>query len=142
MQVRITTPDNNQGAISLNGVEYVGPIPPTAGDLRVAYNVWKAAGNVPLPYEAPPVVAPRSTRMWRARAVMKLTPFRGITLFDAVKAAVASLPEQHRVPAEEALEYGDTFSRDGQFVPMLAGVLGLTETQMQELMLKAEALPA
>lgn len=101
-------------------------------------------GRVPMPegVEAPPVLAPRVTQMWRARAVMKLTPHGSSTLFDAVVTAIDALTEPNKTIAREAIEYGNVFDRDGVFAPVLADELGLTETEIDDLMRQAEALPA
>lgn len=85
----------------------------------------------------------RVTAMWRARTIMKLTPWGEGTLFDAVIAAIAQLTDPvTRVTAEEALARGDVFDRDGSFVPMLAAVVGLSDEQMDDLIVQANALPA
>ncbi|NBJ13357.1 hypothetical protein [Microvirga arsenatis] len=85
----------------------------------------------------------RSLAMWRARTIMKVTPWGEGTLFQAVQAAIAALSDPlQKASAEEALERGDVFDRDGVFVPMLAQGLGITEKQLDELMEQAAALPA
>jgi len=92
---------------------------------------------------APEPQPPRSVAMWRARTIMKVTPRGDGTLFDAVQAAIAALTDPlQKASAEEALERGDVFDRDGVFVPMLAYGLGITEKQLDELMEQAAALPA
>lgn len=88
-------------------------------------------------------VPPRSVAMWRARTIMKVTPWEGGTLFQAVQAAIDGLEDPiQKAAAEEALERGDIFDRDGVFVPMLAQAVGVTEGQLDELMAQAAALPA
>jgi hypothetical protein len=81
--------------------------------------------------------------MWRARTIMKVTPWGEGTLFQAVQAAIASLTDPlQKASAEEALERGTDFDRDGVFVPMLAAVVGISDEQMDQLMEQAVALPA
>lgn len=53
MAIRFTKPDGSQGVITLNGVDYSGPLPPNAGDLRSIYDQWLRDGNSPEPYVAP-----------------------------------------------------------------------------------------
>lgn len=107
--------------------------------------LWAAVLKVATPadYVAPSAHVPRSVAMWRARTIMKVTPWKGGTLFQAVQAAIAGLTDPlQKASAEEALERGDVFDRDGVFVPMLAGGLGLSDEQLDELMEQAAALPA
>lgn len=93
---------------------------------------------------APGAVAlPRSTAMWRARAIMKVTPWGEGTLFDAVTQAVSLIGDPlTKAAAEEALERGTVFDMDGQLVPLLAGAIGIDESVIQQLVTNAEALPA
>ncbi len=93
--------------------------------------------------EPPPPPPPRSVAMWRARTIMKVTLWGSGTLFEAVQAAIANLSDPlQKASAEEALERGDTFDRDGVFVPMLMQVVGVDEPTMDEFMEQAAALPA
>lgn len=84
----------------------------------------------------------RTTPMWRARTIMKQTPFANGTLFDAVTTAITTLAPDMRAAAEEVFERGDIFDMDGQFVPVLAFMLGVTEEMMLELIELANELPA
>lgn len=93
--------------------------------------------------EPPPPLPVRSVPMWRARTIMKVTPWGAGTLFEAVQAAIAGLTDPlQKASAEEALERGDVFDRDGMFVPMLAGIVGISDEQMDDLLQQAAALPA
>lgn len=86
---------------------------------------------------------PRSIAMWRARTIMKVTPWGEGTLFEAVQAAIAGLTDPlQKASAEEALERGDLFDRDGVFVPLLAQAVGITDELLDEMMEQAAALPA
>jgi hypothetical protein len=139
---RYTDNDGN-GVLTIDGTEWFTPLPPLAGDLREIYDAWIAEGNAPEEYLAPPPGAPRSVAMWRARTIMKVTQWQGGTLFQAVQAAIAGLTDRlQQAIAEEALERGDIFDRDGVFVPMLAAVVGISDEQLDELMAQAAALPA
>lgn len=92
---------------------------------------------------APPPPAPRSTAMWRARAIAKVTPHGEGTLFDAVVAAIAAMTDPLvQAAASEAWERGTTFDLDGQLVPVLMAGLGMTEEDILPLIAAAESLPA
>lgn len=87
--------------------------------------------------------APRIIAMWRARAIMKLTPWGEGTLFEAVRTAITGLADPlQKAAAEEALDRGTEFDRDGVFVPMLAQIVGISDEQLDKLMDQAAALPA
>lgn len=93
--------------------------------------------------ELPPPPAPRSTAMWRARAIARVTPHGEGTLFDAVLAAIDGLTDPTlKAAATEAWERGTVFDLDGQLVPILMAALGLTEADVLPLIADAEALPA
>lgn len=87
--------------------------------------------------------APRSTAMWRARAIAKVTPHGGGTLFDAVVSAIAGMTDPLvQAATSEAWERGTTFDLDGQLVPVLMSGLGMTEEDVLPLIEAAEGLPA
>lgn len=67
MQVRYTDPEHTQGVITLDGVDYSGPIPPNAGDLRALYDAALDSADI-TPY-APPAVPPRQ---WTPLEFMEL----------------------------------------------------------------------
>jgi hypothetical protein len=99
------------------------------------------AAHDPDAIPAPP--APRSVAMWRARTIMKVTAWGDGTLFESVQDAIAGLSDPlQKATAEEALERGDLFDRDGVFVPVLAGVVGISDEQLDDLMEQAAGLPA
>jgi len=100
---------------------------------------WVPDSQVPT-FELP---RPRCVAMWRARTIMKVTPWGEGTLFDAVQQAIAALADPlQKAAAEEALERGDLFDRDGMFVPMLSKALGISDEQLDTLMQQAADLPA
>lgn len=93
--------------------------------------------------EAAPPSPPRSVAMWRARTIMKVTPWGDGTLFDAVQASIEGLGDlTQKAAAEEVLERGDVFDRDGVLVPMLTQAVGISEDQIDDLMMQAADLPA
>lgn len=107
-----------------------------------------------LPEDHPDVVvflsqpshAPRSTAMWRARAVARVTDYNGGPgkLFEAVETAIDGMSDPLiQSAALEAWNSGaTTFDLDGQLVPVLMGALGMTEEDVLPLIEAAEALPA
>lgn len=93
--------------------------------------------------EPEPPHVPRSTAMWRARAIAKVTPHGEGTLFDAVEAAISAMTDPLvQAAASEAWERGATFDLDGQLVPLLMSILGMTEEDVLPLVEAAESLPA
>lgn len=143
VQAYYTDDTNKNGALIIDSVRWDGPLPPNAGDLREIYEAWIAQGNMPAPYSPPPAIPPRSVAMWRARTIMKVTPWSGGSLFGAVTAAISAISDPlQKAAAEEALERGDVFDRDGVFVPLLAQIVGVNEEQLDTLMAQASALPA
>ena len=112
---------------------------------RWASGAWEIE-KIPEPEPDPepePEPALRVVAMWRARTIMKVTPWKGGTLFHAVQAAIATLADPlQKAAAEEALERGTDFDRDGVSVPMLAQIVGISDEQLDEMMKQAAALPA
>jgi hypothetical protein len=94
--------------------------------------------------EPEPAASPRSTAMWRARAVAKATVHGDGTLFAAVEAAIGAISDPlTQAAAGEAWERGSIFDLDGQLVPQLvAAVGGLSEADLLNLISQAEQLPA
>lgn len=90
---------------------------------------------------AAPASTVRSTALFRARIVMKMTPHGDGTLWDAVQTAVQALAEPQKTIASEALDMGNSFSVDSPYVQTLAAGLGLDEPAILSLIAQAEALP-
>lgn len=104
---------------------------------------WEAGGGEIEPYVEPAPPAPRSTAMWRARAIAKVTPAGSGTLFDAIENALDNMPDPAAAAvAREAWERGTVFDLDGQTVPMLMDALGMSEADVLPLIAAAEQLPA
>jgi hypothetical protein len=63
-------------------------------------------------------------------------------LFEAVQVAIAGLTDPlQKATAEEGLERGDVFDRDGVFVQMLAAAVGTSDEQLDELMAHTAGRP-
>jgi len=152
VHVRYTEPANpeapdapRKGIVKIGDTEWNTPLPPPeSGEIREAYERFLADGGVPEEYvPPPPPPAPRVVAMWRARTIMKVTPHGDGTLFDAVQAYIAGMADRlQKAAAEEALERGTEFDRDGVFVPLIAAGVGIDEPTMDALMEQAHALPA
>lgn len=112
--------------------------------IRAAIDQWVADEKPVQPYDPPSSVpGPRSTAMWRARAIAKTTPHGDGTLFDAIVSAIAGMTDPFvQAAASEAWERGTTFDLDGQLVPVLMDALGMTEEDVLPLIAAAENLPA
>lgn len=90
-------------------------------------------------------VAPVQVDLWKARVVMKATPWAGAfggpgkTIFDAVQAAIAAMtdPVKKRV-AGEALEYTNVLTRDGSIVATIQHELGMSDAQRDALFIQAD----
>lgn len=110
---------------------------------REALREWEAGGGEIEPYVEPAPPAPRSTAMWRARAIARITPAGSGTLFDAIENALDNLPDPAAAAvAREAWDRGTVFDLDGQTVPMLMDALGMSEADVLPLIAAAEQLPA
>lgn len=128
--------------IIIDGVKYTVPDDPQNAH-RAMIAEWEVEGNTISPYVAPEPQLARSTAMWRARAIAKVTPHGDGTLFDAVESAIDGMSDPvQRAAAREAWERGTIFDLDGQIVPVLLDALGLTDQDVLPLIAAAEALPA
>jgi hypothetical protein len=131
--------------IPAGAVEIEPPSIPEGYRARWTSGTWELE-KIPEPEPAPepePDSAPRIVAMWRARTIMKVTPWGEGTLFDAVQGAIATLTDPlQKASAEEALERGTDFDRDGVFVPMLMQIVGVSDEQMNDFMIQAAGLPA
>lgn len=101
------------------------------------YLRWLEEGNTPLPPDPPPPPPiPTSVTMRQARlALLQLG------LLDDVEAAIASIPDEvQRRAAQIEWEYASTVERDSQWVQNLAGALGLSDEQLDQLFQLAATL--
>jgi hypothetical protein len=87
--------------------------------------------------ELPPLPprVPREIANWRAKAILAT-----MGLLPTVEAAIASLPEPDRTVAGLAWAGDAKLARRGKTVLGLAAALGLTEAQVDEMFIQAEAL--
>jgi hypothetical protein len=81
-----------------------------------------------------PLLVPKSITAWQAQAALKLTPLGDGTLYDAVVAALAALPDgPEKVVAQTAFEKDAKFVRDSPTIAAIAGALGLSDAQVDDL---------
>lgn len=92
-----------------------------------------AATYVPPP-PVPPQV-PQSVTMRQARLALL-----GAGLLSQVDAAIASLPSPQKEAAQIEWEYAAVVQRNSGLVPAMAQALGMTEAQIDDLFIAAEAL--
>lgn len=92
-------------------------------------------------------VVPAEIELWKARVVMKSTPWAGTfggtgkTVFDAAQAAVAAMTDQAKKRAAlEAMDYTNFLTRDGSIVKMIQRALGMTDAQCDALFVQAAAI--
>jgi hypothetical protein len=89
---------------------------------------------------------PGQVDLWRARVVMKATPWignfggAGKSVFDAAKAAIAALPAAQQARATEALEYSNVLTRSGSLVRGIQQQLGMSNAQIDDLFRQADAI--
>lgn len=117
-QVYAYADDGSQDAFILPGL-----VPMTAADIQAHLN--------------PPVVpaVPRSITMRQARLLLHS---RG--LLTSVQEAIDSLDEPPRIAAQIEWDYSSTMERDKPFVAMIAGYIGLTNDDLDEMFIEAATL--
>ena len=88
-----------------------------------------------------PLRVPQSITAWQAQAALKLTPLGDGTLYDAVVAALAALPDgSEKVVAQTAFEKDAKFVRSSPTIAAIAGALGLSDAQVDDLFRLGDSL--
>lgn len=88
-----------------------------------------------------PLPVPESITAWQAQAALKLTPFGDGTLYDAVVAALAALPDgSEKVVAQTAFEKDAKFVRSSPTIAAIAGALGIDGAQIDDLFRLGDSL--
>lgn len=92
-------------------------------------------------------VVPSQVELWKARVVMKSTPWTGNfggpgkTVFDAVQAAIAAITDVTRKrTVVEAIDYTNFVTRDGTIMKAIQQALGMTDAQCDALFIQAAAI--
>lgn len=91
-----------------------------------------------LPEPKPPV--PQSVSRFQGREAMWQTPHRGVTLFEAVEAAITdpSMPAKYKRAWDDLQE----FHRDSEMLIAIAGLLELSDEYLDDLFILAASIKA
>lgn len=100
---------------------------------RAALAEWELAGNTIEPYVAPHPAIPQVVSRFQARAALY-----GAGLLDDVEAAIASADPITQMAWADAQE----FQRNSPTILSLAAVLGLSESDVDELFITASGIVA
>lgn len=100
-----------------------------------AYLEWLAEGNTPEPYVAPPPPIPQSVTRFQALAALSLGGY-----LPLIRTYIATLGEDDitRLAFENATEW----ERSSPTLAILAQMLNLTNTQVDDLFIAANAISA
>jgi len=85
--------------------------------------------------EANKPIVPFEVPLWSMRTVLKQS-----NLFDAIIGAIQTLDEPTRSIALDYLEYGNYIERHSQTVGMIQQITGLSESQVDDLFINANAI--
>jgi hypothetical protein len=146
--MKISVPTTNPGRVT----KIPGALPPVAAgraiieptedqlvDLAEGKTYWTPTGEGTGTLSVPPTRVPAEIPAWKGRTILRLTPAGEGTLWDAVQAAIAALPTQQKVAAEEVLG-GTVWARNSPTLSALAAALSLTSEQVDALFVAAAAI--
>lgn len=98
-------------------------------------------------FRNPPNPIPAQVELWKARVVMKSTPWAGKyggpgrTVFDAASAAIAAMTDQAKKRAAvEAMDYTNFLTRNGTVVRAIQQAIEMTDAQCDALFQQAAAI--
>lgn len=114
------------------GRAVIDPTPEQIAQIQSGENWWTPTGEGAGTLSAPPARVPTEIPAWKGRTILRLTPAGDGTLWDAVQAAIAGLPDQQRIAAEEVLG-GTVRSRSSPTLAALAAALNLASEQVDAL---------
>ena len=104
-------------------------------DTNVEYLEWLAEGNTPDPYIPPPPSIPSSVTRFQALATLAAGGY-----LDTVHAYIDTLPRSNITRL--AFENAGDWERTSPTVNALATMLGLTDTEVDELFIAADQVSA
>ena len=81
------------------------------------------------------IIVPQEVQLWRARVVLKL-----LGMEQVIEIALNSLEEPTKTGALYIWQFGTTVERNSQTVLLLQTVLGLTDAQVDDIFIQAEAI--
>ena len=81
------------------------------------------------------IIVPQEVQLWRARVVLKL-----LGMEQVIEIALNSLEEPTKTGALYIWQFGTTVERNSQTVLLLQTVLGLTDSQVDDIFIQAEAI--
>lgn len=85
--------------------------------------------------EANKVIVPIEVQLWRIRTVLKL-----MQLESQIESAIDAMPEPSKTAATYIWKFGTTVERSSQTVLLLQSVLQLTDEQVDDLFIQADAI--
>jgi len=83
----------------------------------------------------PDFEVPQEVQLWRIRTVLKL-----MQLEDQIESAIDAMPEPSKTAATYIWKFGTTVERASQTVLLLQSVLQLTDEQVDDLFIQADAI--
>lgn len=107
------------------------PFAPENTDYQT-YLAWLAQGNTPNPYVPPPPAVPSQVPMWAVRTILQ-----NDGLFDQAQALVEASTDNG---LKNVWEYGNFAVRTSPSIVALGSALGLTDAQMDQMFIAANAL--
>ena len=85
--------------------------------------------------EANKAIVPTEVQLWRVRTVLEL-----MQLEETIARALENLDEPIRTGSKKIWEYGTTIERQSQTVLFLQSVLQMTDLQVDEIFIQADAI--
>lgn len=83
----------------------------------------------------PPIIAPQEVQLWRIRTILKLSQ-----LETQIEDTLNNLPEPSKTAGLYIWKFGTTVERSSQTVLLLQSVLQLTDEQVDNLFIQANAI--
>lgn len=101
---------------------------------------WQNVAHTTFETDAPQQssTVPQSVPLWCLRTIL-----RASNLLQPVMNAIASMPESvEKIAAQEGIEYANTVLRNGPTTTAIQAILQLTDVQVDEIFIAADAVEA
>ena len=85
--------------------------------------------------DVPPITVPYEVQLWRIRTVLKF-----MQLETQIESAIDAMPEPSKTAATYIWKFGTTVERASQTVLLLQSALQMTNEQVDDLFIQAEAI--